>query len=306
MHRLFGGTFHRLHEFVSALADAAERASVPLPAWKLHALKPTMSRPDSLTEITASRPAAVLPRRGQRAHRDLFAPQPEPEGIVRETPPVMPVAARHENSVLFSVAELKEAEERAASIAPPPEVDHSNIIDLNKLTGEHELSSHSIQPVVLQQSAFNAPITFAPPEIDTEASFEDAMPKRGNRWGVPILAFVGTLAVGLIGLAVSGVFQSAPVQAPAAALVAAPPPVVEAPVPAKEPTPALSTPAPEEPVAIASSGNTSKHRLPPKGHRTTKSHRAPAVGAASAPAAPKRADPCNCRGNLQCAIRCTL
>ncbi len=259
--------------------------------------------PTTVPQPQSMRRAAVLPREGDRARRDLFAPPPEPAPSAPATTPPLGmggVAARNENSVLFSLSALGGSVRPVAAPAvsnDKPRED-SGLIDLNALMAA-PLTPKSVPPIMASEAPVGA-FTREVSDPDVVVSSPRAAKKR--------TLFVG-LGVAAALLAVVGLqFIARSADRDAAASV---PPPVTAPAAA----PAAAPPAPVTPVVAAAPANdakpivasTSDERPHGKGKHKSSAHRSSSHAAsASAPAAPAAApDPCHCHGNLMCAMKCS-
>ncbi len=233
-----------------------------------------------------------------------------------------PPPKNDESSQMFTLAALvgrahtqpPPAMAKQGTIPPPAPVarrEGSGVIDLNALARAAEERARRAQseppPSTFTREA--RPIDEPPPATSRKLRF------------VGIAAAAGMLAiVGLI-VAVSGGDEPKPqaraaavqVEAPKPAAPVAPPPVVAS-TPAQDTTPA-SSPMAQTPKsrgakwsAAPRRGAGGKHASGPKVNMTqvtsggfsAKSSPAPAAKAKPSPGA----DPCGCKGNLQCAIKC--
>lgn len=299
----------------------APRSQAPAP-WASKA-------PVDDSDDTAPVSRGVARRREEtREKKDLFAtPRPEAHhgSVVESSPRGHFSGERSENSVLFTVADLKAQDARRRekeSVLPPPMAAapafvapaSDGAIDLLAMCSQGGQVKTRGEPLLMPDAP---PSGFAisvrpPPDPRRKMAFA----------GIAAAGAALLLAVG-IGLAV----RSGPEAKPEAVAAAAPPPVValpQAPVaaPDKPAAPAADKPASEAPEAKAPSvGATSPKG---KGRAQVASKGAPAGGKVSStaprggavssppPSPPKvaakkgGADPCGCRGNLQCAMKCGL
>jgi len=240
-------------------------------------------------------------RADARPKRDLFAPaMPEDVPAIREIPAPLPHAAgpvgqRSENSVLFTLAALEPPKRRAeAAKAAVPVDDHSGMIDLFALSRAAKSSVRESSPVFPMEPPLGA--------FTTELSPPLARPPRASRKVQLVAAgVVSAMITGLAAFLIIGATSEAPTaSAPPrpAAVAAAPPAPVAAPPAAAQP----------DPIPVASKSTSPAGRgkakgAKPAGHRasvpTTTKSRAPAAPAAGS-------DPCHCRGNLMCAMKCSV
>ena len=248
-------------------------------------------------------------RTDARPKRDLFAPTP-PEDVpaIREVhAPIARVAGgsgavgqRAENSVLFTLAALEPPKRRAETAkAAAPADDHSGMIDLFAIARAAKTSSEASSPLFATEPPLGAFTTeLAPPFARTTHP--------GRRKKKARLLAAGAVSALITGLAVF-LFIGASSDAPVAK--AAPKPVaVAAAAPAAVAPPAAAA-APGDPALIAVSAKTSAAPAARgKGKAAKPSHRAgaPAVTRSRAATAPAASDPCHCRGNLLCAMKCSV
>lgn len=308
---------HRPSPFVRAAADDDEPETSP-----------------GVTPPTSSRAA----RRSDdaRARKDMFAtPRPEAHhgSVVESAQRGLFSGERNEHSVLFTVADLKAADSRRRdkeSLLPPPMSagvaptaglamsgpSSDGAIDLLAMCSQGGQVKTRGEPLLVADAAPSGfSISVRPPPD----------PRRKMAYaGVAAAGAALFLALG-IGLAV----RSGPEQKPEPMAAAAPPPVVAPQAPIATPDkPAdkaqTATPASEEakppPVSAAGAGKgkaraqTAAKSGPVTAKGGSVGGGAPRGGAVSSPppsppkAAAKKggADPCGCKGNLQCAMKCGL
>lgn len=271
-------------------------------------------------------PGAARRRSAERDQRDLFAPPPSDFGLTRPKTSAPPPSAggygaRNENSVLFTVEEIR----NSARPAPPPEEDREQedgVIDLQSLTFGKAPPSPAV-PVFGAESSTGA---FSSEIAGQGASGERGAWRLGAFTTKQIAIAASAAACGLlfvVGLflvfrgeepdmsrATTSLAATAEAEESVAAPVAAPPAQTpESTGPAEETVAAAAAVA----EATGSTDEGAERAAKPKGKRRGKggkSHAKPAKKAkAAAPAqspAPKakKADPCKCRGDFECNLRC--
>ena len=262
--------------------------------------------------------AAVAKRRGWKGalipsrNPDEPAHLGNPEANIATKRTVIPpphhasVAARNEDSVLFTVDALRHNAHAPASTpppasvapssVPPPSLEEDGIIDLNALsTAPPSAGARVIAPLFGSEP----PGTFAR-EIHSQPSI---ISKRQSR--LPLIGFAAA-AVALLAVALGGAsmaFRGEEPSRAAAAAVVVPPPVVVAPTPAAEPPPAATQAAAE-----SKSEDTAAPKAKKGGTKVSSGVRS--VTRTSTPAtytppkAVKPADPCGCHGDFNCILRC--
>ncbi len=264
---------------------------------------------------TAGGRAAIIRRGAEREKRDLFATQPPDHGSVKQTmrPPApnygFSTAGRNENSVLFTVDELKRAAgarvqtPEPIQVAPSAPQDDSGVIDLKALSQAPPPAAGPLVPPML----FSEPPPGAFAVDATGPATAQTASKAWIAWTGAAAAAILMLGVGVAALAFRG-------EEPVNRLAAAPPPPAVTTTPAApEPAPAAaaSDDAKSPSVSAADEGATaSKGKAGKKG----KWSRGAGKGAKASrrttttakPAAPaKAADPCHCKGDFTCILRCT-
>ena len=284
--------------------------------------------------MNESKRAAVVKRGADREHADLFASRPADLGSVKQTlrPPVPDsllagVAARNETSVLFTVDALKGA---ARVKTPEPEpapmssafmvADDEGVIDLNALASTPaKVGARSVAPLFTSEPP---PAAFA---ADVSDSGESPMMSAGGmKFGKRAIAGFAAAAVALVlcsfGLAAAFKGEEpvartsntmmAPVAAAAAPAAAPAAPAIVAATPA---TPAASSDddAKSPSVGVGKKGkaagkvkNSSGGGPKASFSKVQSSGVAPAAQS-KAPATPKAADKCGCKGEFNCILRCT-
>ena len=273
---------------------------------------------------TTTRKAAAVVRHGARAQRDLFAQREHDQAqqvhtsAPSEPPPpsrsVLPNATgeRSESSVLFTLAALSGVRATSAVPAPRPldprtDPAGSGLIDLKAMMADaQELPPQAVKSVFPSDPPLGAFTT----SVATSPSLT-----RGRR-GRLLAGGIAAAAVLLvaIGFTASALFGGD--ETPIAAAI--PAVVVEPPAPAPAPAAAPTTIAPNdaksplaaEPVAAApkTKGKAGKGARRHGAGKAASSHQSSASAASAAksaaPAAPAASDPCHCKGNLMCAMKC--
>lgn len=219
----------------------------------------------------------------------------KPVQIARPANVPAPTGARHEASVLFSLASLRDAERPAPTYGPSAD---DGMIDLAAL------ASSRVARLPIPEPLPSEP----PPAAFSQEILEHVPPPHARPQA--LLAVVGAALV-LLGLGGAGVAlasgggpSSAPVtlSREARALAAQ----VEAPrrETALESAPLVSTIVPARAEAASSSPapRAAGHATSGRGRHATKAARS-SVAASPKPAKPS--DPCGCHGDFQCAIRCS-
>lgn len=269
--------------------------------------------------------AAVIKRGAERERRDLFASRPTDYGSVKQTlrpPPPNDgegtgggtVAARNENSVLFTVDSLQ-GNAIVKTPAPGPATnakDDSGIIDLKALSTRPPPAN---RPQVMPLFASEAPPAAFAVDAGRSPGFAPAPMRVSKALRVVAGLAAAVVVLGLGGLGVSLAFRGeepvvrAAIQPPA--LPAAPPPVAAtAPKPADPPPPATTPDSSDDASDKTLASKKGKHKH--KGAKYTKSRSSTAgsstAGSTDAVAVsrppPKPADTCGCHGDFQCIIRC--
>jgi predicted Zn finger-like uncharacterized protein len=274
--------------------------------------------------------AAVVKRGADREKRDLFASQPLEMGSVKQTlrppPPsaVAGTAARNESSVLFTLdglvkgngARVKTPEpEVAPSYAPPS--DDEGIIDLKALASSPPKAAArpvaALFPSDAPPSAFARDASGSSFPADSTGSFP-----RYKKIGA-IAAGAVALVASVIGISVAFRGEDPTPRAAAATVVntPAPPPAVAAPPATKTEAapPTVSSSSDDDDKSTTSKGKVRKGKGKAakagayswkKGDSTSSSSGTENMSKPAKPAAaPAAADPCHCKGDFACILRCT-
>jgi predicted Zn finger-like uncharacterized protein len=258
-----------------------------------------------------------------RAKRDLFAYDPSAvieqalSGGAAEPPPPPPsrsvlangTGERSETSVLFTLAALSGVRaaggSRSAALERRPleatgDGGSSGLIDLKAMMADvRELPPQ--QPPVKSAFASDPPLGAFTTSVSTSPSLTRG---RRGRWLGAGIAAAAVALVG-IGFATFGGGDDTPIAAAIPAVVVEPPaPAVPPPEQLVQNEAKSPLPATDDSVATKSKGRgKGVHRG--AGKAATAAHRTTAASAASAPAKPATAsDPCHCKGNLMCAMKC--
>lgn len=279
---------------------------------------------------------AARRRATERNQRDLFAPPPSDFGLSRPKTSEPPVplggyGARNENSVLFTVEEIR----NSARPAPLPESagdrdQEEGVIDLQALT----LGKSQGVPAVPVFGGESAPDAFSS-EIAGLGAVDGGGSRRFGRFTTKQIAIAASAAVAAL-LCVVGLFvvfrgeqpdmsrattslaateNAAPTSA---APTSAPPPVTppaQTSEPAKPAEETVATSAPsnaaasDEGAGQAAPEKTSKSKGKHHGKAGKAHHAKPKKAKAAAPAktaAPKakKSDACGCHGDFECTLRC--
>jgi hypothetical protein len=253
--------------------------------------------------------AAIVKRGAARENRDLFATRPPDLGSVKQTllPPPGGVAARNENSVLFTVAAVRPSEKvsvmphyEPAPASMPPVPDDDGIIDLMALSSRPPPPRPAVDPL------FSGPVSEPPVgfvrEISASSSSFAAMSlsKLGAHKTIVLIAAAAVLflVVGTIGVAAIFSDSDGAKRAvawshlPSPKLASAPPPAAAM---SSEPDDDHSTPEKH-------GGKKHKGRRFAGGGKSVITMKTPAFTPAPAP---KAADKCGCRGDFNCILRCS-
>ncbi|MDB4998430.1 MAG: hypothetical protein JWM74_5862 [Myxococcaceae bacterium] len=266
---------------------------------------------------TTTRKAAVV-RQGARAKRDLFAHQEQVHTSAPSEPPPPsrsvlpnPTGERSENSVLFTLAALSGVRASSAVPAPRRPLDPrtdpagSGLIDLKAMMADaQELPPQAVKSVFPSDPPLGAFTT----SVATSPSLTRG---RRGRWlgGGIAAALVLLVAIGFTASAVWG-GDDTPIAAAIPAVVVEPPAPAPAPAAAPETiaTNDAKSPLAAEPVAAApkTKGKAGKGARRHGAGKAAASHQSSASTASksAAPAAPAASDPCHCKGNLMCAMKC--
>jgi predicted Zn finger-like uncharacterized protein len=251
--------------------------------------------------------AAVVKRGADREKRDLFATRPTDHGSIKQTllPPPSGVAARNENSVLFTVDAVRSSEKVSTMHEPAPassrlaQDDDEGVIDLMALSSRPPPPRGAVAPL------FGGPVSEPPTgfvrELAASSSGVTPLSKIGayKTLIVAAAAAVLFLVVGTIG--VSAIFSEGDgttralvwQHIPSPKLANAPPPAVSS-----EPEETSSTPDKH--------GKKGKARGPrgasAAATKTVITSKTPYV---APPPPPKAADTCGCHGDFNCILRCS-
>ncbi len=266
--------------------------------------------PVSRREAPASQSAAVVRRStDERSKRDLFGQEVQLAAKVVEHENASPfTAARNENSVLFSLDQLAKPRVPETAHAAPVEAarakQDSGLIDLNALMADKPLDAKSIRPAPLSEP----PLGAFTREVESVPSSNEVMvvPAFKNKHKSKFIAAAAAAGVALfvtVGM-VAANREDARVEA-AAKAAAQPPPAAAPAVTETAPTPApvaqATPPAETKESAEPRSKFSRKSAGPSRGGKSKHASAAPA-----APAAPKKAaDPCGCKGDLLCSMKCS-
>jgi predicted Zn finger-like uncharacterized protein len=269
---------------------------------------------------TTTRKAAVV-RHPTRAKRDLFAEEALDHGVHTSAPSAPPPPSRSvlpnatgergETSVLFTLAALSGVRASAAPMPrrpldPTTDPAGSGLIDLKAMMADaQELPPQAVKSVFPSDPPLGAFTT----SVATSPSLTRG--RRGRLLGGGIAAAAVVLTV--IGFATASLWggDDTPIAAAIPAVVIEPPaPAPAPPAPAAEkitPNDAKS-PLAAEPVAAAPKGKGKAWKGGARRHAGAKaSHQSASTASkAAAPAVPPPAasDPCHCKGNLMCAMKC--
>lgn len=216
-------------------------------------------------------------------------------------PPSFSKGARDENSVLFSVKDLASAA-ALRKTAPAPVVaraeeafgdDPTGMVDLRAIANNTQ-SSLAIKPLdiaALRPSVVPMPIT--PTHDETANKGGPKSPLFYVAIAGAALVFIG-FGAGLTAWAMSG---DADVSTAIAAPAAAEPDIIEREI-------VQRTKVAEAPEAAASSSSGATHHA--RGHHGSAGKTSSSKTSSASKTTPKKgSDPCNCRGVLACAMRCT-
>jgi hypothetical protein len=263
-------------------------------------------------EAPASQSAAVVRRSSdERSKRDLFGQEVQLAAKVVEHENASPfTAARNENSVLFSLDQLAKprlpetAHAAAASVEPARTKQDSGLIDLNALMADKPLDAKSIRPAPLSEpplGAFTREVESVP--SSNEVMVVPAFKSKHKSKFIAAAAAAGVALFVAVGL-VAANREDARVEAAAKAAAQPPPaaaPTVSEPAPTAAPVAQATPPAETKESAEPRSKFSRKSAGPSRGGKTKH-----ASSAAAAPAAPKKApDPCGCKGDLLCSMKCS-
>lgn len=262
--------------------------------------------------------AAVVRRGTEREKRDLFAtPAPDHAAYRPETvrPPApnygFSTAERNENSVLFTVDALKRAAgarvqtPEPVAVAPSTPQDDEGVIDLKALSQAPPPPAGPLVPPTL----FSEP---PPAAFAVDASGPAQAQKASNKW----IAWTAAAAAAIVLLGVGVAALAFRAEEPVNRLAAAPPPVTAAaPAPSAPPAVTAATAPKADEATPPTTGDDEKVASKGKGKGKGKGKATAARGRgratttkakASAPAAaPKASDPCHCKGDFTCILRCT-
>lgn len=317
-------------------ADAAQAAEANSSSHSRAALAATVSAPNAAYSTPASAPppaTATTRRHDERSKRDLFGGQVELASKVVERRESPFTAARNENSVLFSLDQLGKPPVRAndavvfssassnagdagsagASAVGGAKKEDSGLIDLNRMmnANDEKLSARSVRPAPISEAplGYVREVSYTPASTTNEPNpFGRAKNTKKKTGLIAALAAAAVFAFAGVGVLANS-HEDARVKAAAAAVAAPPPPPVA--VAAPEPAPAPTTIAAKAPATTSDDKpETTKYSARKARKGATKSGGSSKSGSASAaptaPAAPKKApDPCGCKGNLLCTMKCS-
>jgi predicted Zn finger-like uncharacterized protein len=276
---------------------------------------PPGDRPGPSSE---ERRAAVVRRGAERERRDLFASRPLDTGSVRQTLRPPPgaggfAAARNENSVLFTVDSLRAGAQPASHRPPPaaaaptarPGDDSEGVIDLNGLAVSR---GNAYRPPQLYASE-PPPGAFAREVGASQAHLSTSRFSPRMRMVGAVLGAAAALV--LCGLGLAHTFAS---EEPAV-ITAAPPPPPPVVVTYEGATTEAShddasADKAETPASKSASAPVKSTRSSTKGRASKSGKATGTITSKTPPPAPKKppkaADPCGCKGNLDCILRCTV
>lgn len=288
-----------------------------------------------LVGVPSEESVARRVRKGNdRDQRDLFA-TPRPQhlppvrvGAASEAPSGMS-GERNENSVLFTVADLKRGALTKSSTMPPPAMtpaaeplpsspppaarrDEEGMFDLLAMCRDGGQVKARTAPLFEVESPFGPPAKSASQADGLSMSI---LPEQEGKKKLGIIIGVAAAAVVFLGVGMAVALRGNEPEVKASAAVAAPPPVsttVAIPIaqPSADPVAASSatTAKDDKPVAAKAGGKKGGGKATAtSGAKSGGKLTLTSTGAPPAPKAKKGGgDPCGCHGNLQCAMRCGM
>lgn len=253
--------------------------------------------------------AAVIRKGAEREKRDLFATRPPDLGSIKQTvlPPPGGVGARNENSVLFTVADVRPSKKvndmGSHESAPPPSSlasDDDGIIDLMALSSRPPPPRPAVGPLFAPPVS-EPPSGFAREIAASSSGFAAVTKSKLGAHKAVVFAALGAVAFLVLTIVgVSAVFSEGDTARRALAWNHLPAPKVAAAAPAET----SDDSEPDE-----KSDRVEKKRGKGKKGKARRGGAAAASKASFSPkktySAPKAKDTCGCKGDFNCILRCT-